>query len=244
MVTSITEKHFKNASTRLREKYRAMGTKLTHSQGLQELSSILFQKPYEEIKATILNSNGEKNGNNTKNTVVILQAAEESILVVNGEYVAGDFPRTDMEMGYKNLWLMGQSIAKEKNTHLVHLPVPIYDIENFETDDVINRAEKMGFFNPEGSLFKTLLTKTDVIYMVNNIQNPYPMDGEWMEQVEEEGEDAVVWHMEMEKDYEKYEFYVTFKELCEAKKVDERTWVIPNKINVNETCYIELKLYQ
>lgn len=243
MVTSITEKHFKNASTRLREKYLSMGKSLTHSQSLQELSDILFQKPYEEIKATILNSNGEKKNDN-KNTVVILQAAEESILVVNGEYVAGDFPRTDMEMGYKNLWLMGQSIAKEKNTHLVHLPVPIYDIENFETDDVINRAEKMGLFNPEGSLLKTLLTKTDVIYMVNNIQNPYPMDGEWMEQVEEEGEDAIVWHMEMEKDYEKYEFYVTFKELCEAKKVDERTWIISNRINMNETCDIELKLYQ
>jgi hypothetical protein len=242
MTASITEKHFKKSSVRLRDKYLSMGTEITHSQSLQELSNILFEKPYEEIKATVLSE--KTSVKETRDTVIILQANEESILVVNGEYITGDFPGTDLNMGYNNLFQMGLSLAMQHNTFLQHLPVPIRDIEDFETDDIIKRAEKMGYFENERSLFKTLITNNDLVFIVNGNREPYSLDDDWISQVEEEGEDALVWQMETEKNSNKYEFYINFKELCEANKINEKTWIISNKISFNETCNVELKVYQ
>ena len=242
MNTVISEKHFKNSSARLRKRFEAAGEIISHAQSLQELSNILFEKPYEEIKATILSQKTSKK--NEQNTVIILQADAESILVVNGEYITCDFPGTDMNMGHSNLFQMGVNLANQHNTVLQHFPVPISDIEDFETDDIIKRAEKMGYFNSEPSLFKTLLMNNDLIFIVNGNREPYNLDGDWIEKVEEEGEDAVVWHMEHQSGFEQYEFFITFKELCEAQKIDEKTWVIKNKISHDITINIELKIYQ
>ena len=242
MNTAMSEKHFKNSSARLRKRFEAAGEIISHAQSLQELSNILFEKPYEEIKATILSQQSDQK--NAENTVIILQADAESILVVNGEYITGDFPGTDMNMGYANLSQMGDSLAHQHKTVLQYLPVPIADIEDFETDDIIKRAEKMGYFKSGSSLLKTLLTNNDLIFIVNGNRESYNLDGDWIEKIEEEGEEAVVWHMEHQSGFEQYEFFITFKELCEAQKIDEKTWVIKNKISHDKAIDVELKIYQ
>lgn len=242
MNTVMSEKHFKKSSARLRKRFEAAGETLSHAQSLQELSNILFAKPYEEVKATVFEKT--PNQQSDLNCVVVLQAGGENILMVNGEYVTGDYPGTDLNMGIKNLLQMAEGIANEKGTSIKHLPVPIEDIEDFETDDIIKRAEKMGFLTNEESLLKKLLLNNDLIFLANGIQEPYCMDSDWVEKVEEEGEDAVVWHMETERDFDKYEFFITFEEMCNAKKVEKNTWIINNKISHDESIPVELKIYQ
>lgn len=51
---SLSEKHFKSASKRLKEHYASNNVKLGHSESLQALPQVLYAKPYEEVKATFL----------------------------------------------------------------------------------------------------------------------------------------------------------------------------------------------
>lgn len=52
---SLTEKQFKEISSRLRESlHKISGATANNAQALQILSSALFSKPYEEVKVTVL----------------------------------------------------------------------------------------------------------------------------------------------------------------------------------------------
>lgn len=52
--TKMTKKHFKSASKRLRESLKEDGVEVSHTQALQRLAEILFNKPYQELEKTIL----------------------------------------------------------------------------------------------------------------------------------------------------------------------------------------------
>ncbi len=205
-------------------KYKEENPSLTYTQALQKVSVILFDKPYEEIKKTLLDKQQEKN------SVIIVEYGSESILTLNGEYVSQCCVGTDMEIPISKLESMAESLACANNTkyHRVFLPVVLKD--SFETEDILSLAKYMGYFN-EQNIFDEI-ESSDTTIIVNDMLSPYKFDGDWENEIadsvesDEDYRDFCLWHIETEKGYDKYEFFISFKELCEAKQINNNTWII------------------
>lgn len=225
MSLTISEKQFKNAAKRLRENHL---NDSTHAQSLQNLSQILFNKPFEEVKATLFNN---ENNSPSDNKVFILSYGSEKILVENDSYITGLSIGTELAITEKQLFSMAESLAFTNNTTLREITLPEILNEEYEIHEIINLAKYMGYFSEFGSIFDKFESCNTPLLMNNST---FGLDGDWIEQLEslpldEDPKEHVIWAAEIGEPLTKFEIYISFQELCEATTQDGKTWILENE---------------
>lgn len=228
----LTIKKIKNSAKRLKTIINEIEKPINYNQALQIQSQSLFAKSYEEIKETILK---EKTENTYNQPVFIFVYQSESIVVFNEEYVTQTNIGTESEISYKSLYSMAESLAAINNTSVVKNSLPHVLNEDWEVEDVILLAKKMHFFN-QHNIFLEL--ESDCKIFINDMHCPYALNGDWESEIEdnEDGENMCVWYPEMTHFDSFYEFFISFKDLCDAVYSDG-TWLI---LQNNETIAIEI----
>jgi hypothetical protein len=235
--TTITEEKFNSIARSIQEQLRgatgANGKAFGLSKSRQIASQSLFSKPYEEIKETVLKTNGYD-----KDKVHLLIYGHQNILTFNGQYFisTGDVP-----MSSKDILARTSELAELHNVDykVVNLP-QILDHENCENDDIIHVANQMGYFNYDHTIFD-LIEDADTTIIIDGEFSSGSLNDDW------EGELANTSHEYFENVSENggildnshlneniwspvlldgTELNVTFKELCDARHVpeDDHTW--------------------
>lgn len=152
---SINEKQFKTASRRLSQFVKDRndeGRPVSHAWMLEALSQALWQKPYGEVKATLLQDNPASHTEvpsslNKAGRVHILKYGNEEILLLDGEYVAGNYPGTDLETPEFVIREQAETLARSHGTFVKTVVLPEVLPEEYETDDIIKLADRLGYQN-------------------------------------------------------------------------------------------------
>lgn len=220
---NFNENSFKKSAKNLSvEIEKRTGNKVSHMQSIQILSQALFSKPYEEIKETLFKEKEEK-----QEVIVLVEAGSATILYDENGWVSGDYPGTDMCIGEKAFKKEAEIFASKLGAKLVEMQIPVADMEHYEDTDVFNRIQYMNLFNPEDSLIFQL-TKCDFdMIIVNNMYCKFGISSDWINEVENGGYHNPIWLPEMKDGMGGfYEFFFSFEEICNAKKTDEKEWLI------------------
>ena len=220
----ISEEHFKKSAKRLKSKLLTVGTELSYNQCLQMLSQSLYSKPYEEIKATLFENT------ESDNFVVVLKYGSEKILTLNGEYVSQLNIGTEIEETENALFSTAESLAIQHGTSVKTVDIPEILGDEWDTHEVIDLAEKMGYFQHKTTIFD-LLEDHDNHILINGSKNYYRMDGDFVDEMincyDDDPLGTIVWHPELfNSEGEKLEFYISFEELCNATTKDGKQWII------------------
>jgi len=210
----------------------------------QIVSQSLFNKPYEEIKNTLLLDDSSE-PQHPVDMVHLLEYGSEHILTVNGCYVVCTANGTDLQISHNDIEDRASALASDKNTSVNHVILPqVLCPEEWEYEEVVALAKTMGYFNPQGSIFEQF-EKLDTEIFFGGRHCPYDINGDWMGEIENEASDyyervqdgdeyekdsyldTVIWYPELIGGYGgydgNYELYVTFRELCCANYLNDAT---------------------
>lgn len=233
----MTEKHFKNATTRLQQAIKNGNIPKNggRAETLQLLSHILYNKPYEEVKETELKSKETQK----ENSVVLIRAGEESDIFVNGELFRCNIPNTDNHINEREFFELAQSLSYKFNTSLEEYTIPIADIDYFDTESIIKRAQQMGLLSKNPSLFKKLMCNNNVAIFVNHIHCPFGLDSDWLDNLEnrdpsENIEEQVIWYIELKEGDDLFEYFITFGDLCKAEYLGQNEWKLYDSLSDTE----------
>lgn len=83
-------------------------------------------------------------------------------------------------------------------------------------------AKKMGYLKKTPSIFDEI--ERAKVIIVDHQVNSYTLDGEWMSEME--NEDSIIWEINICEQGVSREYYVSFKELCEATLEDDGKWLL------------------
>lgn len=231
LTLTLDEARFKEITRRLTDTLAQKDITLKHQSALQAMSQALFGKPYEEIKATLLLDSAPAQASN----VTLIHYRGESILMLNGRYITGAFPGTDLETPYPILESQGHALASSHDTTLKVMTLPEILAPDFETDDVIALANKMGFLSAHPSIFE-MFDRVDTgekAIFLDDMHCPFSLNSDYYSELEsaldEDGseDDVTIWMPEMSTNEGFFEFFVTFGQLCQATTDDNgKTWVV------------------
>lgn len=223
MSITVSEKQFKSSAKRLKSLLdNQLTDKFSYNQCLQLLSQSLTDKPFEELKETLFN---EKNKTTTNfSTVVILHYGSEAILTVDGAFVKQLCVGSDMEISFYELYNVAKIMANEKNMTIREFNLPQISYDDWQIDDIINLAEKLGYFKYEKPLIDVIEDSQTIIF--NNVFTgefiaKNNLNGDW-EQEFDDPEDLsdVIWFLEhTTEDYRFFELYFTLKNIGNAVKI-------------------------
>ena len=246
----VDNSQFKAMAKRFREQCSLRGIAMNNQSALQIVAHTLLGKPYEEIKATLLDT--ATPAEQAPYSVCVLHYGSESLLLLNGNYITGCYPGTDLEIPLRTLLDQGHTLAAQHNTVLKEVHLPAILAPDFETDDMIRLAERMGELKPHPSIFdcfemvdsgkKTVLIDDNKgVYSLNGdylgeLETAAENDGDYLGELEtaaENDEDpfsVTVWMPEYyDNEGQFFEFFVSFAELCDATTNDNgQTWSVPN----------------
>jgi hypothetical protein len=148
----MTEEKIKAGTKRLIAELELAGVcvdALGYNKALHVFSKALFDKPYEEIKATCfdkLEVDGKEH-----HSVYIFGCGSNDILVVDGIYYGATNPGTDMEIPYHALDAMAESRASSLGVRVYKVTLPsILNSEPESDDEWVDLADEMGYFMPWG----------------------------------------------------------------------------------------------
>lgn len=204
-----------------------------HQSSLQSLSQSLFGKPYEEIRETLLADKAQDV--TTAHNVTVLHYGSESLLMCDGNYITGRYPGTDMEIPLRTLLDQGHTLAAQHTTTLKEVTLPAILSPDYETDDIINLALKMGFMKDHPSIFDyfdAMDSGKERLFIYNNYCG-YSLNGYYYGELEiaaendEDPDETVIWMPEYDSEGERHEYFITFGALCKATTQDGgRNWLI------------------
>lgn len=233
----FTESKFKKMAHRLAREQRKAGVELPHQSVLQMLSRAIFDKSYEEVRATSFVPDTQVSqsvapaGKENAPVCTILEYGQESILLRNDEYVSGNYPGTDLSVDGRIFIENAKSLAASLGASLIQERLPEILPEGFETDDVIRLARKLGMLKEHDSIFN-LIEGSGVIKIDGKVTE-YTLSGEYLSDVEiafgngESPFDVCVWMPETADKLGLHEYYFTLGELSRARTSDAgKTWLV------------------
>jgi hypothetical protein len=217
----LTTQKLKNSAKRLKKDLNNKGLSINYNETLQMQTQSLFCKPYEEVKETILKEKKEK----LSIPVYCLHYCSEIIVICNDHFITQLNLGTQSEISIDSLLSIAQNTASMNNSIVTNVHLPEILNEDWENEDVLLLAKKLGYTSDEQNIFIDLENHNKIF--INNIHCPYGLNGEWESELNgnEDGEDMCVWYPEMQEGFDLYEFYFSFKDLCNAKYKDGK-WII------------------
>lgn len=231
MAMQLSEKNFKNANKRFREFLNNnpdFSGKMSNMEGLQALSRILFDKPYEELKAKLF-SEGESRPTEIQKVVALLSAGSDTIIAFDGQYISGNFEGTDLYVAPRLFHNQAEQLAATHNATLIEVDVPMF-IDNWETEDVIETAMQMGVFEPKESLFDILRESKYDSILIDGRLCPHGLNDDWFGQMEEEGFEACIWFADTHDSHGGlYEYFLSAKDLMNCYSKDGKHFYIEQK---------------
>jgi hypothetical protein len=215
---------------------------------LEALSQALWQKPYGEAKNTLFlsQSRSEKKGENRAGRVHILHYGQEVILVLDGEYITGSFPGTDLETPFKAIEAQAQSLAGAHDSFVRQVVLPEVLVDDYETDDIIRLSETLGHFRYDRPLIDCI-EGADAIH-VNGEHCPFGLDGDFegdfsgsveMNGFERSLQGHAVWHPEIDSQGDHYEFFFSLADLGRAVEINPGEWSVAESDSDNR-CIVKL----
>jgi phosphoribosyl-ATP pyrophosphohydrolase len=206
---------------------------LSNNQLLQKISQAFFSKPYEEAKETILTNNK----NNTEQSVAkvfLLHYSSEIVLTLNGQFYSATHTNLDNEITIEEIQRQAKELAKNHNSFVdnAYLPEIISEDDSFDYADIVLLAESMGNFKYEQTLFDLIENEASKIF-IDGEHSHYKLDSEWQTEIVSECEDNdfeeyLIWHPEVgdNKSHNFKEFYFSFKNIAQAIKKEDNSWII------------------
>lgn len=221
---SVSEKAFKNSAKRLREGLAELGIELGHAISLQLLSQSIHVKPFEELKATILTDKSQEETDKEveKGHVYIVDYFNEFMVFVNGEFVTATFTGTDAEVPFHSLLAQAEREASRLSCEVVHTK---YD---GDLPDEWEYSYLEGIFLVSGviedgnpSMIREMEAMEGGVIIDGQFLVKYGLDGNWQNEFREGSDvDNTIWHPEATSEDGFYEWFVSAKEMQDAKKVD------------------------
>jgi hypothetical protein len=147
----MTEEKIKAGTKRLIAELELAGVcvdALGYNKALHVFSKALFDKPYEEIKATCfdkLEADGKEH-----HSVFIFGCGSNDILAVDGVYQGATNPGTDMQIPYHALDAMAKIRASSLGVMVRKMTLRNIPREPESNDEWIDFAAEMGYFMPGG----------------------------------------------------------------------------------------------
>lgn len=237
----FSESKFKKMAQRLSREQRKAGVHLPHQSVLQMLSRAIFDKPYEEVRATSFAPDTPASQsvapavNISKSVYAMLQYGNESILLKDGEYISGNYPGTDLAVSERVYMDNAKALAASFGASLIQERLPEILPEGFDTDDVIRLARKLGMLQDHDSIFN-LIEESGVIKIDGRVTE-YTLCGEYLSDVEtafKNGEipfEVCIWMPETIDKVGLHEYYFTLGELSRARTSDGgKTWVAAGRV--------------
>jgi hypothetical protein len=234
LVFDVTEKHFKASAKRLKNNLINVDrTNIGNAKLLQILSKSLYNKPFEEIKETILKRDNKKPGSfsetENKNHVILIDIGNEHALFVNGEFETATYRGCKNEISTNRIFDIANNVANNLSTNLeeAFLSIDDYFDGEFEFDDL------KVIFNIEGLITSNdfeLINKLDNlnISLINGDICRYAANGEWRSEFFSENEtinlEHVIWMPENDNKSHFYGF--SLNDLMNAQKINVNTWSI------------------
>lgn len=235
----FTESKFKKMAHRLGREQRKAGVELPHQSVLQMLSRAIFDKSYEEVRATSFVPDTPVSlpvapaVKESAPVYTILEYGQESILLRNDEYVTGNYPGTDLSVDGRIFFENAKAMAVVSGGTLVVERLPEILPEGFEVDDVINLGKKLGMLNPFDSIYKRI--ERGGVIKIDGRLTEYSLNGDYLTEVEiafDEGEaplDVCIWMPETVDKLCLHEYFFTLGILAQAKTSDAgKTWLVDN----------------
>lgn len=245
----ITEDHFKASAKRLKTNLTALDdNNIGHAKSLQILSKSLYDKPFEEIKETILKTNNKTDSNSdilslnkiNDNHVILVDIGGDYALFVNGELENATYRGCKNKISPNDLFDISNNIADKLSTNLEEAFLNIDDYFNgeFEFDDL-----KI-ILNIEGLITSNdfeLIDKLDSLQIstINEEIFRHAANGDWRSEFFSEHEslnlDHYVWMPENDSKSIFYGF--SLNDLMGAQKIGLDTWSIESN---GQKLFIEL----
>jgi hypothetical protein len=209
---------------------------------LQSLCQHFYSKPYEELKSTIFaNTDTNSEDHEHCNVVVLRYTTDLTIVAVNGKaehaFCNTDYHRYDI----KEIEELASQVAKTNNTswRTVNLPMALHEDDAQGASAVIQLAKDMNVFDHKETLFEQL-QEDDITVLINGNVSAYALDGDMDIHLQDESEsdeadtmNTCIWHTETYgKDGDYHEYFLTLKEIANAKPTGERnTWIVNYEIS-------------
>lgn len=226
---NLTKESFKAAAKRMKSELAKRGLHVQSQSALQVLAKALYDKPYEELEATILTKSSKgKCAQSFNEQYTLLNYGGESILLKGLEYVTGNYPGTDLHVNESNFY--GNALTISGN-NLKEVDLPVILMDEHETDDVIDLAVGLGLIEGYPTIFDAI--EKSQSFTIDGTTCQYGVRGDYMQDMEianSSGEnplDVNAWMPESIDQLHLAEYYFTFKELSQAKTEDGgKTWSV------------------
>jgi len=209
---------------------------------LQIVCQSLFSAPYEEVLKTHLLATDTLASTNTNDVcqVVILSYGAENIVALKGEYYVASCRGTDSEICDEEIQNQALTLAKAFSTTVKLFALPEILSDEWEYEDIIALAKKMGVFDYATTIFEMFEDDDNKIFLNGN-DIAYRLNGEWeteMQEIVENGDEDplehTIWFTEYTNEsFELYEHAFSFDDLCHATPQligKGKSWNIPEDV--------------
>ena len=241
LTTPRFQKANKNLLKSLHTKLNIDKSKLSNNDLLQFMSQAFFDKPFEELRATLLSNElpakvVPKPTISDIPLVILAHYGSESVLIVKGEYQVSRAIGTDMEISAQEIRNQADNMARVLNSHVEQAYLPVILAEDWEYEDIVKLATDMGYGMVAETIFD-LLENYDIKIFINGIHTGYQPNDQWKSEMASEydaddkdndARDHMIWSPEIHTNQSDYfqEFYFSFNELCNATYT-KTGWIVP-----------------
>lgn len=232
MSYELNEKKLTTANKKLlKDLHASLGidkSVLSNNQLLQKISQAFFSKPFEEVQKTIFNEVSNVYENLVPR-VFLLDYGSENILVVDGDFESATYNGSDQQVDFNQIYDEAKCLAKRMNSKLKQVSLPSVLSDDWQYDDVIKLAEKMGYFKYDKTFFD-IIEETNVRRFIDGEHTNFSLDGDWESQLDDYDDygDVIIWSPEIgtNKDLSYKEYFFTFEDICSAKLKNDGSWVL------------------
>lgn len=222
------------------------GQAVSYAWVLESLSKGIFGKPYGEARSTLLAASAKpvRAGSDTGNAaprVMLLEFRSELILTVDGKYVTGSFPGTDLEIPRAAMRSQAENLANLNDSTVGFVELPELLSGDWETDDIIELAARLGYFTYKCPLHEQL--DKDPLVIFKSAAQRWGLDGDYLGYLIVEIESGepwrsvlsseIAWSPDFHVGFAKHEFFFSLQDLGEAKEVAPDRWVVRDR-HLNE----------
>lgn len=246
----MTESQLKRAAGRLNTAINdriSNGQSISHAWMIERLSQGFFGKPYGEVRSTLLSSGDASTsvsdgGSSAAPRVMLIEYGSELILTLDGDYVSGSFPGTDLEVPRSAMHTTATNMAATVGSDMGYVELPELLGPEWETDDIISLADTLGYFRYTRPLHELVDGGNLVIF--KNCALREALDGDWEDDLVSrlscgEGWRSVVrfgavWSPEFNVGFDRYEMFFSLEDLGRAEEFSEGRWRVTESCSGND----------
>jgi len=170
---------------------------------------------------------------NKASSVLLLSYGSETVLTLNGQYVCSQGPGSDMEIPFAALSAQAVSLANQHGCTVSQVELPELLGEDWEIDDVLELAGKLGYFRYEKP-FVHLLSGTPLTVIYDGVAQVESLDDDHMDAIRcdiDSGEPwrdvferKLVWSPDFSKGFTSCELFFSYGELGRAEEIRPNVW--------------------